>query len=107
MASYGYRCAYCGPFEQRANSRSPGAPAACPDCGELSPRTYSAPGGRSPRRARQLDRVGAAGRARIERAQDGVPSVGRPAGGRALPQGGPAGKGAGGRGPGRPWQIGH
>ncbi len=105
MATYGYRCAYCGPFETRANPRRAGAPAPCPTCGELSPRSYSAPGGRTPRRARQLDGVGAAGRARIDRAQEGVPRVGpKPDGGAPL-RGRPAG--TGGPGGGRPWQIGH
>ncbi len=104
MALYGYRCSYCGPFETRANSRSAGAPAPCPTCGELSPRSYSAPGGRSPRRARQLDGVGRTGRERIDRAQDGVPRAGPLPPGRHVHPGGPAPTRAG---PSRPWQVGH
>jgi putative FmdB family regulatory protein len=109
MATYGYRCAYCGPFETRANPRSAGSPAPCPSCGELSPRSYSAPGGRSPRRARQLDGVGAAGRTRIDRAEEGVPAVGpRPSGGGVPFRGRPAaGADAGHHRGARPWQVRH
>ncbi len=105
MGSYGYRCAFCGPFEKRANPRAPGAPALCPTCGELSPRTYSAPGGRSPRRARRLDGVGAAGRERVYRAEGGVPAAGSLPSGRRMP--GVPVPAAGRAGPGRPWQVGH
>jgi putative FmdB family regulatory protein len=104
MATYGYRCAHCGPFETRADSRSAGAPAPCPACGELSPRSYSAPGGRSPRRARQLDGVGPAGRARIERAEAGVPRAGPLPPGRHVHAGGPVPAQASRS---RPWQVGH
>jgi putative FmdB family regulatory protein len=104
MGTYGYRCAWCGPFEKRANARAPGAPAPCPTCDALSPRTYSAPAARSPRRASQLDGVGPAGRARIERAQAGTPRAGALPPGRRT-HGAPASRG--GKGPGRPWQIGH
>ncbi len=110
MATYGYRCAWCGPFERRANSRAAGAPAPCPTCGALCARTYDAPGGRSPRRARQLDGAGPAARARIDRAQAGVPRAGALPPGRRLAASGPsppAGPAAAGLGPGRPWQIGH
>jgi putative FmdB family regulatory protein len=104
MGTYGYRCAWCGSFEKRANPRAPGAPARCPTCGELSPRAYSAPAARSPRRARQLDGVGPAGRERIERAQAGTPRAGALPPGRHT-HGAPAPSGR--KGPGRPWQIGH
>ncbi|MGI8803794.1 MAG: hypothetical protein ACR2KV_16785 [Solirubrobacteraceae bacterium] len=106
MAAYGYRCPYCGPFEWRANSRAAGAPAPCPTCGSLSPRTYQAPGGRGPRRARQLEGVGRDGRERIDRAQAGVPTVGGVPAGRRLHGGVPVSSGHT-DGPARPWQIGH
>jgi putative FmdB family regulatory protein len=109
MATYGYRCAWCGPFERRANPRAPGAPALCPSCGALAPRAYSSPGGRSPRRARRLDGVGAAGRERVDRAEEGAPTVGRiPAAGRPVHGGVPApGPAPAPAGHGRPWQVGH
>ncbi|MEA2297848.1 MAG: hypothetical protein QOF77_784 [Solirubrobacteraceae bacterium] len=105
MANYEYRCAWCGRFEKRANLRAPGAPALCPTCGTLAPRSYSAPGGRSPRRARQLDGVGRPGRERIERAEAGVPRAGGLPSGRHLHGGAPAPPGP--TAAGRPWQIGH
>ncbi|HEU0317863.1 MAG TPA: FmdB family zinc ribbon protein [Solirubrobacteraceae bacterium] len=108
MATYGYRCAWCGPFERRANPRAAGAPAPCPTCGALCARTYDAPGGRSPRRARQLDGVGRPGRERIERAEAGVATAGAMPGGGARPhRGGAVPPPAPPGGPGRPWQVGH
>jgi putative FmdB family regulatory protein len=107
MATYGYRCAWCGPFERRANPRTAGAPALCPTCGALGPRTYDAPGGRSPRRARQLDGVGRPGRARIERAEAGAATAGPMPAGARLPRGGAVRPATPAAGPGRPWQVGH
>ncbi len=106
MADYGYRCLGCGPFERRADPRAPGVPAACPSCGEPSPRSFSAPGARSPRRERQLAGVGRPGRERIERAHGGVATTGRLPAGRHFHGGAPVVP-AGRVGPGRPWQIGH
>lgn len=104
MATYGYRCAGCGPFETRANPGAAGAPAACPLCNQLSPRAYEAPGLRSARRARQLDGVGRAGRARVERAQTGVPAAGAMPSGNHIHGGVPLSRRGAAK---RPWQVGH
>jgi hypothetical protein len=106
-AIYGYRCSWCGPFDRRGNPRAAGAPAVCPTCGDLAARTYEAPGGRGPRRARQLDGVGPAGRARIERAETGVPRTGPMPAGRRATRAGPAPPKGRAHAAGRPWQIGH
>lgn len=104
MATYGYRCGGCGPFETRANPRAAGALAACPSCNQLSPRVYEAPGLRSARRARQLDGVGKAGRERVDRAQAGVPTVGAMPSGDHFHGGAPQSPRGAAR---RPWQVGH
>jgi hypothetical protein len=107
MPVYGYTCPACGPFELEAPGIfASAAPVPCSSCGLDSDRAFFAPGGRGPRRARQLDGAGAATLQRIDRSEQGIPTVGAPPAGRHMHGGVPA---AGGdlRHAGRPWQLGH
>jgi putative FmdB family regulatory protein len=107
MPVYEYTCPACGPFErEQPVALASAAPVACGCCGLESARAFRAPGGRGPRRARQLEGAGPATRERIDRSEQGIPGVGMPPPGRHMHGGGPAPGGHGGQ-PGRPWQLGH
>jgi putative FmdB family regulatory protein len=107
MPAYEYRCPACGPFEREQPSMlASAAPVACGSCGLESARVFSAPGGRGPRRARQLDGAGRATLARVDRSEEGVPRVGAPPAGRRMYGGVPAPSGHSHQA-GRPWQLGH
>jgi putative FmdB family regulatory protein len=107
MPAYEYRCPACGVFErEQPGSLASAAPVACGCCGLESARVFSAPGGRGPRRARQLDGAGRATRERIERSEAGIPRAGPPPAGRRMYGGVPATPPHAGH-PGRPWQVGH
>lgn len=43
MPLYDYSCTACGPFRQWRGMDESGNPAACPQCGECSPRLVQAP----------------------------------------------------------------
>ncbi len=108
MPLYDHRCPDCGTFEHRVPVERAGDPALCPDCGVSAQRTFGVPAGRSARRARQLDGLGAAAVRRVDRSVAGEPTVApEPAGGRRI------GIGAGppppppAMPPARPWQLGH
>jgi putative FmdB family regulatory protein len=109
MPLYDYLCAGCGPFEARADVSAAGAGADCPDCGAIAARSFGAPGGRGPRRQRQMEGLSSAAVRRVDRSTaGGAASVG------AMPAGVPIDRSgrplvshahhAGGR---RPWQVGH
>jgi putative FmdB family regulatory protein len=107
MPVYGYACPACGPFERhQPDVQASAAAIACPACGRECERVFFAPGGRGPRRERQLDGAGAATRARIERAEQGIPGVGSPPPGRRMHGGVPPPAGHA-RHASRPWQVGH
>jgi putative FmdB family regulatory protein len=107
MPLYDYRCAGCGPFEARADASSAGAGASCPECGAPATRAFAAPGGRGPRRQRQLEGLAPAAMSRVDRAASGGgTSVG------ALPIGVPIDRSGkpkvhAHRAAHRPWQVGH
>ncbi|MEA2149687.1 MAG: Zinc ribbon domain [Solirubrobacteraceae bacterium] len=107
MPRYDYACPACGPFEGLADAAAAGAGAVCPSCGEVAARTFSAPGGRGPRRRRLLGGLDAAALTRVERAEAGAASAG------ALPPGTPVDRGGrpqaqrGAAAARRPWQLGH
>jgi putative FmdB family regulatory protein len=108
MVLYDYACPGCGPFEGWADAAAAGAGAVCPSCGAAAARTFSAPGGRGPRRRRLLGGLGAAALTRVERAEAGAASAGALPPGMPLDRGGrphahrvPAGATR------RPWQVGH
>jgi putative FmdB family regulatory protein len=107
MPNYDYLCAGCGPFEAHADASAVGAGASCPSCGVLAARMFGPPGGRAPRRERQLDGLSGAARRRVDRAQAGDGSIGDLPSGARLARGGRpllARSATGGR---RPWQLGH
>jgi putative FmdB family regulatory protein len=107
MALYEYSCPACGPFErEQPGSLASAAPVACASCGLESARVFSAPGGRGPRRARQLDGAGRSTLARLDRSEQGIPTVGAPPPGRRMHGGVPAPPGHVHRAS-RPWQVGH
>ncbi len=109
MPLYDYRCAGCGPFEARADVAAAGAGAGCPGCGAEAARAFTPPGGRVPRRRRQLQLqgFGAAALQRVDRAEAGAASGGAlPAGARLDRAGRPRPSRAA-AGPRRPWQLGH
>jgi hypothetical protein len=107
MAAYGYTCPACGPFDlDRPIGLASAAPVGCPVCGLQSERAYFAPGGRGPRRARQVDGAGRATLGRIDRSEQGIPSVGARPAGRRMHGGVPAPL-AHPKHAGRPWQLGH
>ncbi|HEY5196065.1 MAG TPA: FmdB family zinc ribbon protein [Solirubrobacteraceae bacterium] len=107
MPAYEYSCPACGPFERAAPGLlASAAPVACGSCGLESARVFSAPGGRGPRRARQLDGAGPATRRRIDQAEQGIPRVGAPPPGRHMHGGVPSPAGHA-RHASRPWQLGH
>jgi len=106
MLLYEYRCSSCGPFDAHVATSTAAGRAACPSCGVPAERIFSAPGGRGPRRQRQLAGLSTATLRRIDRAAAGAASIG------ALPADAPLGRG--GRPMSRPrtderrpWQIGH
>jgi putative FmdB family regulatory protein len=106
MPLYGYACAQCGPFEARGEVSAASAAVACAACGALAARTFSAPGGRGPRRQRQLQGLDGPALKRIDHAQEGGATVGAmPAGSRVDRSGRP--KHAHSHGSQRPWQLGH
>jgi putative FmdB family regulatory protein len=105
MPIYDYACAACGPFEGWADAPAAGAGATCASCGALAARTFSAPGGRRPRRQRQLEGLGGAAVRRVDRAEAGDPAAGgMPDGARIDRSGRPHTRAAPDR---RPWQLGH
>ena len=107
MPVYEYSCPACGPFERdQPGTLASAGPVACASCGLPSERVFSVPGGRGPRRARQLDGVGRAGLERIDASEQGVPRVGTPPAGRRMHGGVPL-PDAHAKHPGRPWQLGH
>jgi putative FmdB family regulatory protein len=107
MPVYEYSCPACGPFERdQPVALASAAPVACGVCGRESARVFSAPGGRGPRRARQLDGAGPLTRGRIDRSEQGIPEVGTPPPGRRMHGGVPA-PAAHPPHPSRPWQVGH
>lgn len=107
MPLYEYACAGCGKFERRAGAGSASAPLACPSCGRLAARSFTAPGGRGPRRDLLLGGLGAAPLARISRSEAGDPSLGALPAGRRIGVGGPPPLPPVVHEPGRPWQVGH
>jgi putative FmdB family regulatory protein len=105
MPAYEYTCPACGPFERdQPGTLASAGPVACGSCGLPSERVFFAPGGRGPRRARQLDGIGPAGLGRIDAAEQGIPRVGPPPPGRHMHGGVPL---PGPKRGGRPWQLGH
>lgn len=108
MPLYEYRCTGCGPFEVRREPALAAADAACPGCGAPAARRFSAPGGRVPRRQRQLEGVGGPGRRRVDRALTGAPATGMlPAGVRLDGSGKPRAGKSSRPDDRRPWQLGH
>jgi putative FmdB family regulatory protein len=108
MPLYEYRCTGCGPFELRRELALAVADAACPACGAPAPRMFSAPGGRVPRRQRQLEGLSGPGLRRLDRAQTGAPAIGTlPAGVRLDAGGKPRARPSSRPDGGRPWQLGH
>jgi putative FmdB family regulatory protein len=107
MALYEYSCPACGTFErEQPGALASAAPVACGSCGLESARLFSAPGGRGPRRARQLDGAGRATLQRVDRSEQGIPTLGEPPGSRRMHGGVPSPP----RHPrhaDRPWQVGH
>ncbi|HWH11290.1 MAG TPA: FmdB family zinc ribbon protein [Solirubrobacteraceae bacterium] len=107
MPVYEYTCPACGPFDrEQPVALASAAPVACGSCGLESARAFHAPGGRGPRRTRQLDGAGRSTLERIDRSEQGIPEVGSPPAGRRMHGGVPA-PGAHSRHASRPWQIGH
>ena len=43
MPLYDYECDHCGPFRDWGSMKETAMPADCPACGDLAPRTISAP----------------------------------------------------------------
>jgi len=107
MPRYDFRCSRCGPFEVRAELSVVGGGAACPSCGALAVRMFSAPGGRVPRRQRQLEGLSDTALRRVDRVQAGVPSSGGLPLGARLDGGGRPLMPRSGRDDRRPWQLGH
>jgi putative FmdB family regulatory protein len=107
MALYEYSCPACGIFErEQPGALASAAPVACGCCGLESARVFSAPGGRGPRRTRQLDGAGRATLQRIDRSEQGIPRVGAPPPGRHIHGGAPSPSGNPEHAS-RPWQVGH
>jgi putative FmdB family regulatory protein len=107
MPAYGYTCPACGPFDlDRPGLLASAAPVPCPSCRLESERAFFAPGGRGPRRSRQLDGAGRATLARIDHSEQGIPTVGTPPAGRHMHGGVPAPP-AHAHHASRPWQLGH
>jgi putative FmdB family regulatory protein len=110
MPVYDYLCRACGPFEARAELSAAGLATVCPSCEMPAARAFSAPGGRGPRRQRQLEGLTAPALARVDRATaGGAASVGAMPAGARIDRGGrpvPAHSHAHAHG-GRPWQVGH
>ncbi len=110
MPTYAFRCAACGPYEERRDHRRAGERSCCPACGAQGGRVFGVPAVRTARAQRLLSGVGAEGRDRIVRAHTGEPKVVE-----APPQGarvtggltGPVHVHQPGRLPSRPWQVGH
>ncbi|HWF52391.1 MAG TPA: zinc ribbon domain-containing protein [Solirubrobacteraceae bacterium] len=108
MPLYEYRCTGCGPFELHRELALAAADAACPGCGAPAARMFSAPGGRVPRRQRQLEGLSGPGRGRLDRAQTGAPATGTlPAGVRLDGSGKPRARPSSRADERRPWQLGH
>jgi putative FmdB family regulatory protein len=107
MPVYEYSCPACGSFDrEQPFALASAAPVACGSCGLESARVFSAPGGRGPRRTRQLEGAGTSTLKRVDRSEQGIPRVGAPPPGRHMHGGVPAPtehtKHAS-----RPWQLGH
>lgn len=83
MPTYEYRCEQCGPFDQRRDAEQANAPLTCPRCWAPARRVYTPPG--IHKRTGSLAEAGAAGRARIDRALTGEPTVTTRPRGRPLP----------------------
>jgi len=73
---YDYSCPGCGPFEVRADVSAAGYGAGCPQCGRVAGRVFSTPGGRAPRRRRQLSGLGGPALQHVDRAQSGAAAIG-------------------------------
>ena len=79
MPTYAYRCADCGPFDERRALAQATLPAVCPVCGGPAARAYTPPGVRSAAGAG----ASRSDRGRIDRARTGEPTVtGPPTGAR-------------------------
>ncbi|MGI8411444.1 MAG: zinc ribbon domain-containing protein [Solirubrobacteraceae bacterium] len=104
---YEYRCSSCGPFDAHVAGSSPASGAACPSCGAAAERMFSAPGGRGPKRQRQLQGLSPAALGHVERAQVGAVSIGPLPAGAAVARGGRPMRSRPRADERRPWQIGH
>ncbi|HEX4345520.1 MAG TPA: FmdB family zinc ribbon protein [Solirubrobacteraceae bacterium] len=106
MPLYDYLCARCGPFEARADVSAAGAGVACPACESVAARAFTSPGGRGPRRQRQLEGLTASAVARVDRSTaGGGASVGAMPDGVRIDRSGHAALAPVHMG--RPWQVGH
>lgn len=103
MPYYAYRCLTCGAFDSATGVDDAGDPKPCPECGQPASRVYTMPSFRSPRRARELDRMGASDVRRLERTIEGAPTVGPMPPGRRMTGDRPPVR----HSPTRPWTMGH
>jgi len=107
MPLYDYLCTGCGSFEAHADVSLASVGMSCPSCSAPATRLFSSPGGRVPRRQRQLEGLGGAALRRVDRAQAGAPSAGAMPAGTQLDRSGKPRLPATGADHRRPWQLGH
>jgi len=83
MLLYEYRCAECGPFDHRRESRHASDPLPCPECATPARRVFTPPGTRS--RSGPLGGVSSVEQSRVDRALTGEPTITSAPRGRRLP----------------------